>query len=62
MKNVSSRESEDDELETEVIRLRGLIRYERQLPVRQFHYLCGELKEPILRVRAVLRTAIGFRN
>lgn len=48
MKNVAKRrESEDDELETEVIRFKGLIRYERQLPVRQVsYYLCGELKEP----------------
>ena len=43
MKNVAKRrESEDDELETEVIRFKGLIRYERQLPVRQVsYYLCG---------------------
>lgn len=41
------REPDDDDQETEVIHFKGLIRYERQLPVRQVsYYLCGELKEP----------------
>ena len=41
------RDRDDDEMDEDVVPFRGLIRYERQIPVRQVsYYLCGELKEP----------------
>lgn len=41
------KEGEDDDLDLELVPFKGLIRYERQIPVRQVsYYLCGELKEP----------------
>lgn len=44
---VKRKEADDEDLDMEVVPFRGLIRYERQLPVRQVsYYLCGELKEP----------------
>ncbi|HEX5311858.1 Clp protease ClpP [Aquabacterium sp.] len=43
---IKHHESEEDG-DSEVIQFKGLIRYERQVPVRQVsYYICGELKEP----------------
>ncbi len=43
---IKHQESEEDG-DSEVIQFKGLIRYERQVPVRQVsYYICGELKEP----------------
>jgi ATP-dependent protease ClpP protease subunit len=37
----------DDDTDTESVAFQGLIRYERQMPVRQVsYYICGELQEP----------------
>lgn len=37
----------DEELVTEISPFRGLIRYERHVPVRQLsYYLCGDIQEP----------------
>ncbi|HET8869403.1 MAG TPA: Clp protease ClpP [Aquabacterium sp.] len=41
------KEGDEEDLDLELVPFKGLIRYERQLPVRQVsYYLCGELKEP----------------
>ncbi len=43
---IKHHESEEDG-DSEVIQFKGLIRFERQVPVRQVsYYICGELKEP----------------
>ncbi len=44
---VATRRDDDDEADTDVVPFQGLLRYERQVPVRQVsYYICGELKEP----------------
>ena len=46
LKNISTREA-DEEMVAEITHFRGLIRYERQSPIRQVsYYLCGEILEP----------------
>lgn len=45
--SVATRRDDDDEADVEVVPFQGLLRYERQVPVRQVsYYICGELKEP----------------
>lgn len=44
---VSTRREDEDECDGDVVPFQGLLRYERQVPVRQVsYYICGELKEP----------------
>ena len=44
---VSTRREDEDESDGDVVPFQGLLRYERQVPVRQVsYYICGELKEP----------------
>lgn len=44
---VATRREDEDESDGEVVPFQGLLRYERQVPVRQVsYYICGELKEP----------------
>lgn len=44
---VSTRREDEDESDGDVVPFQGLLRYERQVPVRQLsYYICGELKEP----------------
>ena len=44
---VSTRREDEDESDGDVVPFHGLLRYERQVPVRQVsYYICGELKEP----------------
>ena len=44
---VSTRREDEDESDGDVVPFQSLLRYERQVPVRQVsYYICGELKEP----------------
>jgi ATP-dependent Clp protease protease subunit len=41
------RDTDDDDQAIEAVAFQGLVRYERQAPVRQVsYYICGELQEP----------------
>ena len=44
---VSTRREDEDDGNGDIVPFQGLLRYERQVPVRQVsYYICGELKEP----------------
>lgn len=44
---VATRREDEDGDDIEAVPFQGLLRYERQVPVRQVsYYICGELKEP----------------
>lgn len=44
---VATRREDEDAMDDDTVPFQGLLRYERQVPVRQVsYYICGELKEP----------------
>ena len=44
---VAARREDEDAMNDDIVPFQGLLRYERQVPVRQVsYYICGELKEP----------------
>lgn len=44
---VAARREDEDAMNDDILPFQGLLRYERQVPVRQVsYYICGELKEP----------------
>ena len=44
---VATRREDEDAMDDDTVPFQGLLRYKRQVPVRQVsYYICGELKEP----------------